>query len=207
MRLGYFGGTFDPPHRGHLAVAIAARDAFGLDRILLAPTGRQPLKPNAASAAFSDRLAMVLLLCEGQSGLEASAIDGPRADGEANYTIDTLQRLQADVSVAGAVPGTGALFVIVGADSFLDIARWRDPVALLSIADWIVVSRPGFSAEQLRAARLPEHDADRVHLLEGVDIPVSATDVRGRLVAGGDLGGALSAPVLAYIESHHLYGR
>lgn len=201
MRVGYFGGSFDPPHRGHLAVALAARDAFALDRVLLAPTGRQPLKPDAHAAPFADRLAMVQRLCEGEPQLAASALDGPRHDGGANYTIDALHQLRAQ-----AEPGA-QLFVIVGADAFVDLPRWRDPAALLSTAEWIVVSRPGFSAEQLRAVPLPEHDAGRVHLLEGVEVPVSATDVRSKLLAREDCGDRLTAAVWAYIEAHHLYGR
>jgi nicotinate-nucleotide adenylyltransferase len=200
MRVGYFGGSFDPPHRGHLAVALAARDAFALDRVLLAPTGRQPLKPEAHSAAFADRLAMVQRLCEGEPQLAASAVDGPRPDGAANYTIDALGRVREQA-------GRGAqMFVIVGADSFLDLPRWRDPAALLSAAEWIVVSRPGFSAAELRAVPLPTHDAGRVHLLQGVKVPVSATDVRSRLLAGESCDDMLTAAVRAYIQTHHLYG-
>ena len=76
MRVGLFGGSFDPPHRGHLAVAEAVRDRFALDRVLLAPAAIQPLKPGGAQASFADRLRMVELLCEGAHGIEASTIDG-----------------------------------------------------------------------------------------------------------------------------------
>ncbi|SEG17233.1 nicotinate-nucleotide adenylyltransferase [Bryocella elongata] len=207
MRVGYFGGTFDPPHRGHLAVACAARDAFSLDLVLLAPTGKQPLKPDARSAPFADRLAMVELLCEGEVGLEASAIDAPRPDGSPNYTIDTLDRLRATLGSTEASAARLELFVVVGADAFLSLPLWHRPEGLLRAAEWIVVSRPGFSREDLRSVALPEDDAERVHLLESVDVPISATDVRSQLLAGERRLESLTPGVLAYIEARHLYGR
>lgn len=182
-------------------MAQAARDAFGLDEVLLAPTGRQPLKRGAGSAPFGDRLAMVELLCAGVPGLTATAIDGPRADGAANYTIDTLRRLQEQEHEQTT------LFVIVGADSFLDLPRWRDPVSLLRVAEWIVVSRPGFATAQLHSIPLLEHDAGRIHLLEDVAVPLSATGLRERLRAGEQCADALTPAVLDYIDRHHLYER
>lgn len=182
-------------------MAEAARDAFALDLVLLAPTGLQPLKPDAHAAPFDDRLAMVELLCEGSRGLAAVDVERPRGDGVPNYTVDTLERLRR------ATGGQSEIFVIVGADSFVDLPRWRDPAGLLAAAQWIVVSRPGFTAEQLRGVALPEHDASRVHLLDGVAVPVSATEVRERLLQGEDSADALTPSVRDYIATHHLYGR
>src|SRR3978361_2006331 len=108
MRIGYFGGTFDPPHRAHLRVARAAADAFALDRVLLAPTGVQPLKAEPAKASFEDRLAMTRLLCAEAPRLQASAIDGPLPDGSPNYTVDALSRLREQQPDA-------ELFVLAGA--------------------------------------------------------------------------------------------
>ena len=132
MRVGFFGGSFDPPHRGHLAAALAAADRFGLERVLLAPTARQPLKPDGPVASFEDRLEMVRLLCEGSARLEASAVDAPAADGQPNYTIDTLQRLQ------GVFGADETIFVIVGVDAFLGLRRWRArcPSDSFSPAPW-----------------------------------------------------------------------
>src|ERR1700734_1006739 len=97
MRVGFFGGSFDPPHLGHLAVARAAAQAFALDTVLLAPTAHQPLKPHGADAPFEDRLAMVRLLCAGQPGLEASELEAPTEAISPNYTIDTLRALRAEL--------------------------------------------------------------------------------------------------------------
>ena len=200
MRIGFFGGSFDPPHRGHLAVAHAAAESFKLHRVLLAPTAQQPLKPNGAVASFEDRLAMVERLCQGDARFEASALDAPLTHGAPNYTIDTLTRLRAELS------GDTTVFVIVGADAFLDLRRWRSPDSLLDVAEWIVVSRPGFALTDLDALRLSPEQLTRVHLLPGVAEPASATEIRLRLSEGHDCSEIVPPPVLAYIRQRHLYG-
>ena len=205
MRIGFFGGSFDPPHLGHLGVGHAAAEAFSLDRILFAPTGRQPLKTNGASASFGDRLAMVSLLCELQPAsrelrFEASGADAPHADGSPNYTVDTLLELRGNCSP------DDSLFVIVGADAFLDLRRWRAPDRLLELAEWIVVSRPGISLQGLENLNLTSAQLSRVHLLEEVHEPASATDIRELLRAGSDCSGLLPGSILNYIRAHHLYG-
>ncbi len=104
MRVAFFGGSFDPPHLGHLAVARAARAAFALDAVLFAPVGMQPLKPEGSAASFEDRLAMTRLAIACEPGFEVSLVDAPRpAAGRKstpNYTIDTLEKL-ARLSCAG----------------------------------------------------------------------------------------------------------
>ena len=200
MRLGYFGGSFDPPHLGHLGVAVAAARAFGLQRVLFAPTGLQPLKPAAAAATFAVRLAMTGLLCSQQPALfEAVALDAPLADGTPNYTVDTLALLHRQSPA-------DEIFVLAGADAFLDLRRWREPDRLIELAEWIVVSRPGFALQQLDALGLTPTQRLRVHPLAGVEEPASATRIREELLAGSDCAGLLPPPVLAYIRAHHLYG-
>jgi len=197
MRTALFGGTFDPPHRGHLAIARAAADAFSLDRILFAPAAVQPLKPNAATASFADRLAMVTLAIATDPRFAASSLDAPRPDASPNFTVDTLSTLADDLS---ATHGPAAqLFCITGADAFLDLPRWREPERLLTLAQWIVVSRPGFTLPARLAAF-----AGRVHILDDVHIPVSATTLRSALALGQPTPD-LAPAVAAYIRSHHLY--
>jgi nicotinate-nucleotide adenylyltransferase len=205
MHIGFFGGSFDPPHLGHLAVGRAAADAFSLNRILFAPTAHQPLKPDGATASFQDRLAMVSLLCELQpsnttSLFEPSSLDAPLPGNAPNYTVDTLTRLRNTIS------STDSIFIIVGADAFLDLRRWHSPDTLLRLAEWIVVSRPGFSLHQLDALDLAPEQLQRIHLLEGVHEPASATSVRTLLGTGSDCAGLLPASILHYIRAHHLYG-
>lgn len=203
MRIGYFGGSFDPPHRGHLAVAQAAADAFGLDRVLLVPTGRQPLKKQGARAAWPDRMAMTRLLCAEDPRMQASELDAPHQDGSPNYTVETLQRLRESEPSA-------EIFSIIGADSFQDMHRWRESARLLELAQWIVVSRPGFeltNATEAAGEGEPWTAAqrERLHVLPTVHMDISATEIRQRLELGISTGSALTAAVVLYISRMHLY--
>lgn len=200
MRLALFGGSFDPPHRGHLGIALAAADAFSLDRILFAPTGRQPFKRGGASASFADRLAMVELACQGEDRFLASAIDAPHADGSANYTVEVLAGLRSSQPEA-------SLFAIIGADGLPELPRWRDAGRLFDLATWIAVSRPEYPfPEPLPAMLQHERDRGRLHLLDGVELPVSSTTLRGCLGGVEELvEDDVPERVLAYIRAHHLY--
>jgi len=199
MRVGLFGGSFDPPHRGHLAIAEVVRKRFALDRILLAPAAIQPLKPGGAHASFHDRLRMVELLCEGAGGIEASDIDGPQTGGTPNYTLDTLRRLRAEL------PAEAEIFFIVGADAFLAIREWKCPDDLLREARWIVVSRPGFDLHALDALKLTQEQRAHIDVLADFADPVSATEIRDRLREHEGASQLVPAKVLEYIRAHHLY--
>ena len=147
MRIAFFGGTFDPPHRGHIAIARAAMTRLGLDQVLVAPVGTQPLK--GAHSSFEDRLAMVRLAVAAEPGLVASSVDAPLPGGQPNYTFATLQRLQRHLQPSDE------LFCLLGADSFLTLKRWHQCAELLLVCDFIVAGRPGFSLQQVNDA-LPE---------------------------------------------------
>lgn len=154
-RVAFFGGSFDPPHLGHLAVARAARAAFALDAVLFAPVGMQPLKPDGPAASFENRLAMTRLAIAGEPGFEVSLADAPKTSGapkspEAlnspdaprpaaapNYTIDTLQNLRASFSPEST------LFCLMGADSFFGLRHWHRAAEIPFVAQLIVASRPG----------------------------------------------------------------
>jgi nicotinate-nucleotide adenylyltransferase len=198
MRVALFGGSFDPPHHGHIAIASAAADVFDLDRVLFAPVGHQPLKPEGVPAPFADRLAMVELACCQDPRFAVSDLDAPRPDGAPNYTVETLATLH------GSMPDA-RLFNLVGADSFLDLPRWHEPERLLDLAEWIVVSRPGFPLADLSPLCLTPRQKSRVHLLQTVHEDVAATNLRARLEAGDACTDVLSPAVSAYIEAHQLY--
>lgn len=205
MRIGFFGGSFDPPHLGHLAVARAAADAFSLDRVLFVPTAYQPLKPEGAAACYEDRLAMVSLLCKLQPAdispqFEPSSLDAPRPDGTPNYTVDTLIRLR------DTLPSTDQLFVILGADAFLGLPRWRSPDTLFTLAEWIIVSRPNVAPQELNALSLTPAQRQRIHQLNDVHEPAAATHIRAQLAAGSDCSELLCPSLLQYIRARHLYG-
>jgi nicotinate-nucleotide adenylyltransferase len=198
MRVALFGGSFDPPHHGHLAIAGAAADVFDLDQVLFAPVGRQPLKTEAAPASFADRFAMVELACRSDSRFAVSDLDAPRSDGTPNYTVQTLAALHE------AMPHA-RLFNLVGADSFLNLPRWHEPERLLELAEWIVVSRPGFPLMNLSALSLTPLQRGRVHLLQTVHEDVAATNLRERLEAGDPCTDVLDPAVSTYIRAHILY--
>lgn len=200
MRLGFFGGSFDPPHLGHLAVAQAAAERFSLDMVLLAPTGRQPLKKAGAQASFADRLAMVHLLCDESDRLTPSAVDAPRSDGSPNYTVDTLVRVQEQAPDA-------AIFAIIGADSLPALPRWHGAERLFELATWIAVSRPHHPfAGMLSPVLQQEFERGRLHLIRDVNLATSSSGLRERMHHGSaDLSDSLSGKVLRYIRAHHLY--
>jgi nicotinate-nucleotide adenylyltransferase len=218
MRIAFFGGTFDPPHRGHIAIARAARTRLALDQVLVAPVGTQPLK--GAHSSFEDRLAMVRLAVAGVPGLVASSVDAPLPGGQPNYTLATLQRLQRDLQTSDQ------LFCLMGADSFLTVKRWHQCAELLLFCDFIVAGRPGFSLRQINDA-LPEGventgeyresaftrfllagpsgGRSTLFLLPDLDQDISATEIRAALAGGSEQQTVLAPAVAEYIRSHALY--
>lgn len=197
MRIGLFGGTFDPPHKGHVAVARAAADAAGLSTVLWMPVGRQPLKSAQPEASYEQRMEMVRLVCEEDARFHLSDLDGPRADGGLNYTVDLLERLHAERPEA-------ELWNIIGADSARDLPRWKDPARLMQLAHWIVVSRPEISRAEMEAA-LRFFPVGRVLPLFDVAEDVSATHIREALEHEEGVSSEISPAVRRYINQHRLY--
>jgi nicotinate-nucleotide adenylyltransferase len=220
MRIAFFGGTFDPPHRGHIAAARAAIERLKLDRVLLAPVAAQPLKGNGAHASFEDRLAMVQLAVQGEPRLAPSSADAPRPGGKPNYTLDTLTELRRSFAP------DDQLFCLLGADALLSLKRWHQAAELLLFCDFIVVGRPGFSLDRISEA-LPEgvrqsacrHQPEGIRIeLEGpagghsalylipdLEEDISATEVRAALAEGAQAQTVLAPEVARYIRAHHLY--
>lgn len=222
MKIGFFGGSFDPPHRGHVALARLAIERLGLDRVLFAPVGVQPLKRDRPQASFSDRAAMIRLAIEGEPGLELSLIDAPRPDGRPNYTIDTVRAFRT------MLPPDDQLYCLMGADSFLSIGRWHRAPDLLLACPFVVASRPGFDLGRLAAAlppsisvgacdedprpgilvlclRHPAGRASRLYLLPDLDELASASAIRTALQRGTDAQTVLNPAVAAYVHEHGLY--
>ncbi len=206
LRIAFFGGSFDPPHLGHLAVARAARDAFRLDAVLFAPVGAQPLKPEGSAAGFEDRVAMTRLAIEGEPGFDLSLADAPKSAGERtampNYTVETLERLRTSLAP------DSSLFCLMGADSYFGLRRWHRAAELPFVASLIVASRPGQPREGFRDALPPglalesAPQADKIqsgievrafylidpagnrapfYLLPGLDVEISATEIRSSM--------------------------
>jgi nicotinate-nucleotide adenylyltransferase len=228
-RVAFFGGSFDPPHLGHLAVARAARAALSLDTVYFAPVGGQPLKPHGATASFQDRVEMTRLAIAGEPGFCLSLADAPKAGGVPNYSFDTLFALRSELS-----PESN-LFCLMGADSFLALRHWRRSAEIPFVAPLIVASRPGQPLDDLRAAlpagltmeiepaqpdcadievrlwALLNQAGERApfYLLPGLNVDVSASQIRDQARASGDglFAGAQVLPtaVSEYIRAHGLY--
>ena len=216
-RIAFFGGSFDPPHLGHLAVARAAREALCLDHVLFAPVGSQPLKPQGATAPFADRLAMTRLAIACDPEFEVSLLDAPHADGAPNYTLDTMHELREHL------PGA-ELFLLLGADSFALLKNWHGAAEIPFAASVVVASRPGQEIGNLEAF-LPEglaltdaatstelhtytltNGAGKTaafYLLPGLDVPISASQIRALTRAGAP--SPLPEAVGEYIRSRGLY--
>lgn len=221
MRVALFGGSFDPPHRGHLALVRLARERLELERVLVTPVAAQPLKQDLPPASFVDRVAMVGLAFAREPRTEVSLLDAPRSDGGSNYTLDTLRTLRERL-----VDGD-RLFCILGADSLLAIRNWHRPRELLMTCDFIVGARPGFDLGQVRAAlpagisakavetdlphtevlelSVPHREPTHLYLLLDLAEDVSATSIREALQGGATEDSVLAPAVLQYIRAHHLY--
>ena len=197
-RIALFGGTFDPPHRGHVAIARAAADRFALDQVLFAPAGRQPLKQDGAVATFAERLALVTLACQVDPRFAPSTLDAPRPDNSPNYTVDTLQ------AAVHQYPGAD-LFSLAGADSFHTLGHWREPQRLLELAEWIVVSRPGYEIADPQGIELTPEQRLRVHPLNTVHEEAAATGLRERLAHGDPCTDLLPEAVAEYIAATGIY--
>lgn len=221
MRIAFFGGSFDPPHRGHIAIACAALTRLALDQVLVAPVASQPLKAGSPNSSFADRLAMVRLAVAGAPGLAASDVDAPLPNGQPNYTFDTLQRLRQ-------IHPADNLFCLLGADSFLTLNHWHRCAELLLFCNFIVAGRPGFSLQEINAA-LPAGvqntgeqsgaeftrytlsgstgQTTELFLLPDLDQDISATEIRAALAEGSELQTVLAPAVAEYIRAHALYHR
>jgi nicotinate-nucleotide adenylyltransferase len=187
MRLALFGGTFDPIHDAHLAIARSAADHFQLDRVLFVPAAHPPHKAGVTHAPYEDRVRMVALACAGEPRFEVSRLE---ENTERSYSIDTIEKLGSRLTPADE------LFFIIGADAFAEIRtwhRWRDVAAAVH---FLVVSRPGHRYEAP-----PEVHADR---LDTLDLPVSSSEIRRQLAAGCRPAEVPEA-VLEYIATHGLY--
>ncbi len=187
MRRALFGGSFDPPHRGHVAVVDELLRRQVADRVVVVPAARSPLKAGVPAAA-GDRLAMLRIALAGRPGVEIWTVEISRPGP--SYTVETLRearrRWPAD-----------ELLLVLGADAWAQLPRWREPAALLELARPVVIPR---------ACAGPVAGDREVVVLEGFDVPVSSSDVREALARGHVPEQALPPGVGDYIRRRRLYG-
>jgi nicotinate-nucleotide adenylyltransferase len=194
--VGVFGGTFDPIHHGHLAVAEAARDALALEQVLFVPAGQPPHKPEAPEASAAARLAMVRLAIAGNPAFAVSTVELDR-DGP-SYTLDTLRALTEE-------PGDG-LALILSAEAAAGLPGWHEPQAVLDLAALVVVPRDGYP--DLDTGFLAGHGLAAAHgvvMLDGPRLRISASEIRARAAAGRSVRYLVPDAVAAFIGDHGLY--
>ena len=208
MTLGVLGGTFDPIHNGHIAAGVCAQAALGLAQVLVVPSRMPPHR--SAGASPEDRLAMVSMAAAEQQGWTGSDIELKR--NGPSYTFDTLTALRATL--------TQQFFFIIGADAFAEIATWSRYPAVLDLAHFAVVARPGITLDSLQkrlpdlAERMTTPDVFKskaasarlaVILIQAETPDVSSTTIRRRVCAGESISELVPASVASYISTHRLY--
>ncbi len=197
MRLGLLGGTFDPVHRGHLALARAGRDELGLDEVLFLPAGQPWRKAGRMIASNEDRLAMLRLALEGEAAFQVSRLELERPGP--SYTADSLEALRDDRP-------EDELFSLLGEDALMDLSNWERPQRILELARLAVARRADTSPEALEEAerRLPGL-GKRVIWLKMAAVAVSATEIRERVRGDQPIGDLVPATVEEYIREQGLY--
>ena len=231
MNIGLFGGTFDPVHRGHVALARAALERCKLHRIYFVPANIPPHKQRQPLSPFVHRFAMLALATAEEKAFVPSLLEAPEEavrkergtkdrQEKPNYTIDTVRRLKQSCKTSDK------LFLLIGMDAFADIAKWHQPEALFRECEFVVASRPGYSladvANALPESLRPRPEVTRpfhkqaatgdlvlpgvtIHLLADLRQPASATAIRQAAAAGKPLGRFVDAPVAEYIRKMGLY--
>ena len=189
MKLGIFGGSFDPVHLGHLLVAQAAREELDLERLFFIPAAQSPFKPGQESAPAALRLAMLRLALAGECRCELD--DQETRRGGVSYTIDTVR------DHAARFPGA-ELFYLIGADHLAKLPQWREAEDLARLSEFVVIPRPG---QTLAVPTAPF----RVRTLQGFPLAVSSSQVRARARAGLTLRNLVPAAVAEFIGNNQLY--
>nr|CAA9258944.1 Nicotinate-nucleotide adenylyltransferase [uncultured Armatimonadetes bacterium] len=195
MRIGIFGGTFDPIHLGHLRLAEETREQLQLDRVLFVPNNVSPFKDEAMVTPGERRIEMIWRAVADNPHFEVSAVEVRRPGP--SYAIDTLRALRAECPV-------GDFFFLTGTDAVRDLAGWREPEALMREARFVAACRPGTEPDEVRNA-LPPHWAERVTFIAMPGLDISATDLRARVRARRSITYLVPRAVEEYILANGLY--
>jgi nicotinate-nucleotide adenylyltransferase len=203
MRLAIFGGSFDPVHNGHLALALACQREVALDEVWFTPTAIQPLKQHGPLASNNHRVEMLRLAIESEPGgppprltWRVCTLEVDR--GGPSYTVDTLRQIHEEL------PET-ELFFLIGADAVRDVPKWREPAEIFRLATPLVVRRAGEPEPDLTAINALCPADNCVQLVEMQPVDVSSTEIRRRIAAGESIDGFVPDSVAHYIAQAGLY--
>jgi nicotinate-nucleotide adenylyltransferase len=193
-RIGILGGTFDPIHYGHLAIAEEARVGLRLDQILFVPAARQPLKQAGHIATPNQRLAMVQLACNTNAAFDVSTIELDRPGP--SYTVATLEALRSI---------EGDLHFILGTDALADLPRWHGAERVVELARIVAIGRPGYTLDLTPLMHALPQLSERLSFLEGPRLDISSTTLRQRVSENKPIRYQSPDAVVAYIAEHRLY--
>lgn len=194
-RIGILGGTFDPIHNGHLAIAEEARLASRLDHVLFVPASQQPLKRGTHVATPEQRLAMTQLACAANTAFGVSRIELDRPGP--SFTLTTLETLQSEQ--------LGELHFILGEDALADLARWYGAAQVIELARIIAVGRPGSMLDHTHIFQALPALSERLTFLPGPALDISSTALRRRVAAKQPIRYQTPDAVVEYIDQHDLY--
>ncbi|MFN2484853.1 MAG: nicotinate-nucleotide adenylyltransferase [Candidatus Limnocylindria bacterium] len=197
-RIGLLGGTFDPPHFGHLVLATIAAEQHQLDRVVFIPAGVPPHKQDQPVSGTTDRLLLTRLAIAGDPYFDLSPLEVERPG--VSYTVDTVEQMREIYGDAVE------LFLVMATDSLAQVDSWRDPDRLLELTEWVVGPRPGSPAptRQVLMDRFGDRN-DRIHLVDGPSLAISSSDLRARVAAGRSIRYLVPAAVEEQIAARGLY--
>ncbi len=210
MRIGLFGGTFDPIHIGHLQLADRAFVKCTLERVIFIPAASPPHKQERVITDFRHRVRMVQMALKDRENYEVTTLEGRL--GTPNYTIDTLQSLKSEL------PKGAELFFLTGVDAFREIETWKNYSDLLSTIHFIVLQRAGYDSDSLdcfvrRLGYISDNSfwkhpqsGKKIYYLDDKVIDISSSDVRHKIKRGLSMKGFLHHEVQQYIKEKNLYG-
>lgn len=198
MKIGILGGTFDPPHNGHIAIAEEVRTKLGLDEIYFVPSSRTPLKEDAPILSSEHRVEMVRLAVAEHPFFKLSTVEIDREG--ISYTIDTINELRDSLGTENE------LFFILGWDNLEQLPYWKEPLEIIKLCRVVAVRRPGYSYPDMDSLeRVIPGISGKVIFLDEPEMDISATEIRKRISNGVDIKHLVPATVAGYIEENKLY--
>lgn len=198
MKIGVLGGTFDPIHNGHIAIAEETRSSLDLTEVIFIPAAQSPLKSEESILAAEFRVEMVRLAISGHPGFSLSRLEVDRPG--LSFTVDTIRELRKGLGAADE------LYFIIGWDGLAQFHRWREPARIIEMCRLVTVPRPGYAQPALETleAGLPGITG-RLTLMDRPEVNISATEIRERVLKGLSIDRLVPAPVAEYITKNKLY--